>query len=59
MINLAPIVEMLKRLHETTNPDQAFLVVRSESEAEKEIGRIQSSYGLCSSTTLLQLFKQC
>jgi len=40
MINLAPIVEMLKELHEITNPDQAVLVVPSESEAEKKIGRI-------------------
>ena len=40
MINLAPIVETLKTLHKTTNSDQAVLVARSESEAEKEIGRI-------------------
>ena len=40
MTNLAPIVEILKTLHETTNPDQAVQALRSESEAEKARGRI-------------------
>ena len=40
MVDFEPIAEMLKTLHEATNPDQAVLVVRSESEAEKETGRI-------------------
>ena len=58
MVDFEPIAEMLKTLHEATNPDQAVLVVRSESEAEKETGRIQSSYKIASQfyTTRLRRF---